>query len=75
MKSLKRTEKIKREKLESADSMIPNPMGVVQFNSFEDTRAKIKQTVADRIWLLNVLSNFVGLRTTKPFKVTQFVLV
>lgn len=55
--------------------MIPNPMGVVQFNSFEDTRAKIKQTVADRIWLLNVLSNFVGLRTTKPFKVTQFVLV
>lgn len=72
---MKRTEKIKREKLESADSMIPNPMGVVQFNSFEDTRVKIKQTGAGRIWLLNVVSNFVGLRATEPFKVMQFVRV
>lgn len=75
MKRVKRNEKIKREKLKSADSMTPNPMGVVQFNSFEDTTAKIKQTVADRIWLLNVVSSVVGLRATEPFKVMQFVLI
>ena len=75
LKSRKNTKNIKREKLESADSMIPNPMGVVQFNSFKNSRAKIKQTVADKIWSLNVALNFVGLRATELFQVTQFVLV
>lgn len=54
--------------------MIPIPMGVVQFNSFEDSRATIKQTVADKIWWLNGVSNFVGLRATESFKVVQFEL-
>lgn len=43
--------------MESADSMTVIPLGVVQFNSFEDSRATIKQTVADRIWLLNGVSS------------------
>lgn len=51
--------------MESADSMTVIPLGVVQFNSFEDSRATIKQTVADRIWLLNGVSNCVGLRATE----------
>lgn len=59
----------KREQMESADSMTVIPLGLVQFNSFEDSRATIKQTVADRIWLLNGVSNFVGLRATGPLKV------
>lgn len=57
--------------MESADSMTMIPLGVVQFNSFEDSRATIKQTVAERIWFLNGVSNFVGLRATEPLKVMQ----
>lgn len=57
--------------MKSADSMTVTPLGVVQFNSFEDSKATIKQTVADRIWLLNRVSHFVGLRRTEPLKVMQ----
>lgn len=56
--------------MESADSMTVISLGVVQFNSFEDSGATIKQTVADRIWLLNGVF-FVGLRATEPLKVMQ----
>lgn len=69
---VKEPEKSWREKLESADSTIPKPNGCGPAQLFWGHNSEIKQTVADGIWLLNRVSNFVGLRATELFDVRQF---
>lgn len=71
----KELKRLKEKNWKVLTAWLQTQMGVVQFTSSEDTRAEINQTVADRTWLPNGFSNFVSLKATEPFRVTQFVPV